>query len=57
MNFPVIGLKNIDSYHDKCTAFSFTLSVSGVCSDEFISNDGNYWHANWKPGMVCQNPD
>ena len=40
---------NIDSYHDKRTAFSFTLSVSGVRSDEFISNDGNYWDANWNP--------
>ena len=40
---------NIDSYHDKRTAFSFTLSVSGVRSDEFISGDGNNWDANWNP--------
>ena len=40
---------NIDSYHDLRSAFSFTLSVSGVRSDEFISNDGNYWDANWNP--------
>jgi hypothetical protein len=40
---------NIDSYHDLRTAFSFTLSVSGVRSDEFISNDGNYWDATWNP--------
>lgn len=40
---------NIDSYHDKRTAFSFTLSVSGVRSDEFISGNGNNWDANWNP--------
>jgi hypothetical protein len=40
---------NIDSYHDHRTAFSFTLSVSGVRGDEFVSNDGNYWDANWNP--------
>lgn len=40
---------NIDSYHDQRTAFSFTLSVSGVRSDEFVSNDGNNWDPNWNP--------
>jgi hypothetical protein len=40
---------NIDSYHDLRTAFSFTLSVSGVRSDEFVSSDGNNWDANWNP--------
>jgi hypothetical protein len=40
---------NIDSYHDLRTAFSFTLSVSGVRSDEFVSNDGRNWDANWNP--------
>lgn len=40
---------NIDSYHDSRTAFSFTLSVSGVRSDEFVSNDGNNWDASWNP--------
>jgi hypothetical protein len=40
---------NIDSYHDLRTAFSFTLSVSGVRGDEFISNDGNNWDGNWNP--------
>jgi len=40
---------NIDSYHDKVTGFSFTLSVSGVRSDEFISNDGNNWDVSWNP--------
>jgi hypothetical protein len=40
---------NIDSYHDLRTGFSFTLSVSGVRSDEFISSDGNNWDASWNP--------
>lgn len=40
---------NIDSYHDKRTAFSFTISVSGVRGDEFVSNNGNNWDDNWNP--------
>ena len=40
---------NIDSYHDKRTAFSFTLSVSGVRGDEFVSNNGNNWDDSWNP--------
>ena len=40
---------NIDSYHDQRTAFSFTLSVSGVRSEEFVSENGNNWDANWNP--------
>lgn len=40
---------NIDSYHDLRTAFSFTLSVSGVKGDEFISDNGNNWDTNWNP--------
>jgi hypothetical protein len=40
---------NIDSYHDLRTAFSFTLSASGVRGDEFVSNDGNNWDVNWNP--------
>ncbi len=40
---------NIDSYHDLRTAFSFTLSVSGVRSDEFVSNDGTNWDPSWNP--------
>jgi hypothetical protein len=40
---------NIDSYHDKRSAFSFTASVSGVKGDEAISNDGNNWDASWDP--------
>lgn len=40
---------NIDSYHDKRTAFSFTTSVSGVKGDEFVSNNGNNWDESWNP--------
>jgi hypothetical protein len=40
---------NIDSYHDLRSAFSFTLSCSGVRGDEFISNNGNNWDTNWNP--------
>jgi hypothetical protein len=40
---------NIDSYHDQRTAFSFTLSVSGVRGDEFVSENGNNWDRNWNP--------
>ena len=40
---------NIDSYHDLRTAFSFTISVSGVRGDEFVSNDGRNWDGNWNP--------
>jgi hypothetical protein len=40
---------NIDSHHDLRTAFSFTLSVSGVRGDEFVSNNGNNWDASWNP--------
>ena len=40
---------NIDSYHDLRTAFSFTLSVSGVKGDELVSDNGNNWDTNWNP--------
>ena len=40
---------NIDSYNDKRTAFSFTSSVSGVKSDEFVSNNGDNWDSTWDP--------
>ncbi len=40
---------NIDSYHDLRTAFSFSLSVSGVRGDEFISDNGNNWDDSWNP--------
>lgn len=39
---------NIDSYNDDRTAFSFTISASGVKGDEFISNNGNF-DASWNP--------
>ena len=40
---------NIDSYHDLRTAFSFTLSVSGVRNDELVSNDGGNWDESFNP--------
>ncbi len=40
---------NIDSFSDRRTAFSFTLSLSGTRGDEFISNDGNNWDTSWDP--------
>ncbi len=40
---------NVDSYRDRRTAFSFTLSVSGTRGDEFVSNDGDRWDTNWDP--------
>jgi hypothetical protein len=40
---------HIDSYYDKRTAFSFTASVSGVKSDEYVSNNGDDWDASWDP--------
>lgn len=40
---------NIDSYNDKRTAFSFTISASGVKSDEFISDNGSNWDESWNP--------
>jgi len=40
---------NLDSYHDLRTGFSFTVSVSGVRGDEFVSNDGTQWDKSWNP--------
>ena len=40
---------NIDSYHDKRTAFSFTVTAAGVKGDEFVSNNGNNWDGSWNP--------
>ncbi|HEX8561838.1 MAG TPA: DUF5916 domain-containing protein [Flavobacterium sp.] len=40
---------NIDSYSDKRTGFSFTISASGVKGDEFISDNGNMWDGSWNP--------
>ena len=39
---------NIDSHHDLRTAFSFTLSVSGVRSDETVSEDTR-WDPSYNP--------
>lgn len=39
---------NIDSYNDDRTAFSFTISASGVKGDEFISNNGHF-DSSWNP--------
>lgn len=40
---------NIDSYNDDRTAFSFTISASGVKGDEFVSNNGSNWDSSWNP--------
>ena len=40
---------NIDSYHDRRTAYSFTLSLSGTRGDEYISEDGSNWDSSWDP--------
>lgn len=40
---------NLDSYHDRRTAFSFTLTASGGRGDEAISNDGRDWDESWDP--------
>ena len=40
---------NIDSYNDNSTGYSFTLSVSDVKGDEFISNNGQNSDRNWNP--------
>lgn len=40
---------NIDSYNDKRTAFSFTVSASGVKGDELITNNGDNWDSSWDP--------
>ncbi len=40
---------NIDSYFDHLTAFSFTISASGVIGDEAITNNGNNWDDSWDP--------
>ncbi|WP_281989371.1 DUF5916 domain-containing protein [Aquimarina aggregata] len=40
---------NLDSYHDKRTGFSFTITAAGVKGDEFISRNGNNWDSSWNP--------
>jgi hypothetical protein len=39
----------IDSYYDKRTAFSFTITAAGVKGDEYVTEDGDSWDANWDP--------
>lgn len=39
----------LDTYHDKRTAFSFTITAAGVKGDEFVSQNGNNWDSSWNP--------
>ena len=39
----------IDSYHDKRTAFSFTVTAAGVKGDEFVSENGDNFDDSWNP--------
>ncbi len=39
----------IDSYHDKRTAFVFTVTAAGVKGDEFATKNGGNWDASWNP--------
>lgn len=39
----------LDTYHDKRTAFSFTITASGVKGDEFVSQNGDNWDSSWNP--------
>ncbi|PKV49410.1 carbohydrate binding protein with CBM9 domain [Aquimarina sp. MAR_2010_214] len=40
---------NLDTYHDKRTGFSFSITAAGVKGDEFISRNGNNWDSSWNP--------
>ncbi|MCK8522476.1 carbohydrate binding family 9 domain-containing protein [Aquimarina sp. D1M17] len=40
---------NLDTYHDKRTGFSFTITAAGVKGDEFISRNGDNWDGSWNP--------
>ena len=40
---------NLDTYHDKRTAFSFTITAAGVKGDEFVSQNGDNWDDSWNP--------
>ncbi|MFP2996876.1 DUF5916 domain-containing protein [Spongiivirga sp. MCCC 1A20706] len=47
-----------DSYHDKRTAFSFTITAAGVKGDEFVSQNGDNWDESWNPiWYVATNTD
>lgn len=40
---------HIDSYNDKRSAFSFTVTAAGVKGDEFISQNGDNFDESWNP--------
>lgn len=40
---------NIDSHHDKLTAYSFTVNAAGVKGDELVTSDGENWDETWDP--------
>ncbi|MEM9647628.1 MAG: DUF5916 domain-containing protein [Bacteroidota bacterium] len=44
----------LDTYHDKRTAFSFTLSSSGVKSDKYITLNGAEEDVAWNPIWYAQ---
>ena len=49
-NFPGDWVEiNFDSYRDYATAFSFSISASGVKGDEFVTDNGNNWDDSWNP--------
>ena len=37
----------IDSYHDKRTAFVFTVTAAGVKGEEFVTQNGQNWDESW----------
>ncbi len=39
----------IDSYHDKRTAFVFTVTAAGVKGEELSTRNGQNWDASWNP--------
>ncbi len=39
----------IDSYHDKRTAFVFTVTAAGVKGEELATQNGQNWDASWNP--------
>ncbi len=39
----------IDSYHDKRTAFVFTVTAAGVKGEEIASQNGQSWDESWNP--------
>ncbi len=38
-----------DSYHDKRTAFAFSITAAGVKGDEFVTQNGDNWDDSWNP--------